>query len=221
MATRARIRRRRAPCSAVSQPQRRRYMAVKTERADCGEVAPASRQAAAAAASETSRCRAWMVGEQSAKAPTTRPMGGGYPSQERTGIGVLDGGMVACIQAASMGLILGRHGGSTPAGKPACGVPVRSLRPQRVASGAPMEDLQVVKVLGGAPLDCAREPSIWNQALPPRLQRGGRLPWEQVGEDATHLGAADDARTQGVGEDDVPDGIVVQTPVITIRGDRS
>eukprot|EP00966_Prymnesium_polylepis_P304425 7033453-Prymnesium_polylepis.1 len=62
---------------------------------------------------------------------------------------------------------------------------IRSLRPQRVASGAPVEDLQVVKVLGGAPLDCAREPGTWNQALPPR-----------------HLGAADDARTQGVGEDD-------------------
>ena len=81
-------------------------------------------------------------------------------SQERAGIGVLDGGMVACIQAASMRLILGRHGGSTSAGKPARSVPVGSLRPQRVASGAPVEDLQVVKVLGGAPLDCAREPLL-------------------------------------------------------------
>eukprot|EP00966_Prymnesium_polylepis_P237136 5484658-Prymnesium_polylepis.1 len=52
-------------------------MAVKTERADYREVAPTSRQAAAAAASETSRCRAWTVGEHSAKAPTTRPMGRG------------------------------------------------------------------------------------------------------------------------------------------------
>ena len=52
-------------------------------------------------------------------------------SQERPGIGVLDGGMVACIQAASMGLILGRHSGCTPAGEPARGVPVRPLRRQR------------------------------------------------------------------------------------------
>eukprot|EP00966_Prymnesium_polylepis_P247724 5728190-Prymnesium_polylepis.1 len=75
-----------------------------------------------------------------------------------------------------------------------------------------------MKVLGGAPLDCAREPGIWNQALLPRLQRGGGRPWEQVGEDTTHLGAADDARTQGVGKDDVPDGVVVFGNVAPRRG---
>ena len=190
-------------------------MAVKTERADCGEVGPASLAPGRRSSSLRDITMQGMDGRRALSESTDDKADGGrvpsQASQERPGIGVLNGGMVTRIQAASVGLVLGRHGGSTAAGEPARGVPVRSLRPQRVASGAPMEDLQVVKVLGGAPLDCAREPGIWNQALPPRLQRGGRRPWEQVGEDATHLGAADDARTQGVGEDDVPDGVVVQT----------
>eukprot|EP00966_Prymnesium_polylepis_P238447 5514386-Prymnesium_polylepis.1 len=55
-----------------------------------------------------------------------------------------------------------QHGGRRTS--PRC-ARLRSLRRQRVASGAPM------KVLSGAPLDCAREPGVWDRALPPRLQR--------------------------------------------------
>jgi hypothetical protein len=116
-ATRARIKRRQRD---LATPTPAGHAAVKMERADCGEVTPASRQAAAVAAFETSRCRAWMVGEHSEKAPggaTSEPTGPHAPCVRRGGVKrgshLLNGSPSTCFhpsRAADASVMLREHG---------------------------------------------------------------------------------------------------------------